>query len=916
MKQITLYVLLLFLMIPVYAFSQNGFLKADGKKIVDGNGEEVILRGMGLGGWMLQEGYMLETSDFAGPQYKIKETIEKLVGSDVTEQFYDRWLANYCTKIDIDSMAAWGFNSIRLPIHYNLFTLPIEDEPVKGTDTWLVKGFDMVDELLEWCTANEIYLIFDLHAAPGGQGKDANISDYNPDKPSLWESDENKRKTVALWKKIAERYANHEWVGGYDLINEPNWDVDNAGNQNGCNCNSNTAIWNLYKDIINAIRTVDTNHLVILEGNCWGNNYNGLPNVKTFDTNLVLSFHKYWSYNDQASIQGILNLRNTHNVPIWLGESGENSNTWFTNAIKLVEDNGIGWAWWPYKKIGSVTGTVTIPKTAGYQKLLDYWKGSGAKPSVSDATQWLLEQADMLKLENCIIRRDVVDAMFRQVQTTETKPFMAHSVPGKIYAVDYDLGRNGFAYFDTDTANYRVSTDQYTAWNSGYSYRNDGVDIEACTDSAGQRGFNVGWTNKGEWLQFTIDVEETASYSIDFRYAAQGGNGKFHFELDGVEVTPVVSLPSTGGWANWSTISLQGIVLKEGSRKLRLYVDNAGFNIHFFNFHSPTGLGELHPSILKIKTDIKGERLMVVSNLGFENGMASSDFTLFRDGVPETVVVEGVDPNVPELLVLRLLEPVIGNNVLKISYNGGSLKTPGNVNYDPFIEREVENNAPLYFLLPGKFQAEDFVFNNGFQTQPCTDTGGGLNLGYANPGDYTEYNVVFAQSGVFKFDYRLATQASGRFELRLMNENGTWQTLHSINVSSTGGWQNWRTISAEANIGQGAVVLRFFVISGEFNLNWIEVSGLNSVQKVENDLNLNAFYNAGNHSVIVDNLLPHNEDCVVSVYSVNGSHLFSKQLTSLHGRSQIEMPALERNRVYILSVRSGRRLSQSKFFVK
>jgi aryl-phospho-beta-D-glucosidase BglC (GH1 family) len=105
----------------------------------------------------------------------------------------------------------------------------------------------MVDQLLDWCEANEIYLILDLHAAPGGQGKDANISDYDPEKPSLWESSENQRKTISLWKKLAERYANEPWIGGYDLINEPNWDIDKAGNQNGCSCNKNTALWTFTK---------------------------------------------------------------------------------------------------------------------------------------------------------------------------------------------------------------------------------------------------------------------------------------------------------------------------------------------------------------------------------------------------------------------------------------------------------------------------------------------------------------------------------------------------------------------------------------------------------------------------------------------------------------------------------------------
>src|SRR3546814_14391123 len=90
--------------------------------------------------------------------------------------------------------------------------------------------------------------------------------------------------------------------------------------------------------------------MVIVEGNCWGNNYRGLP--PAWDDNLVLSFHKYWNHNDEASIADIVKLRASYGRPVWLGESGENSNVWFRDAIALVEGEGIGWNFWPLKKIG------------------------------------------------------------------------------------------------------------------------------------------------------------------------------------------------------------------------------------------------------------------------------------------------------------------------------------------------------------------------------------------------------------------------------------------------------------------------------------------------------------------------------------------------------------------------------------
>src|SRR5258707_4111906 len=181
---------------------------------------------MGLGGWMLQEGYMLRVGGIGQQQHVIRKNIEDLVGRQKSDIFYNSWLRNHTRKIDIDSLAAWGFNSVRLPIHYNLFTLPTADEKNPGENTWLEKGFAMTDSLLQWCATNKVYLILDLHAAPGGQGNDLNISDRDPSKPSLWESEANQQKMIALWRKLAERYAGDPSIGGYDILNEPNLGFD------------------------------------------------------------------------------------------------------------------------------------------------------------------------------------------------------------------------------------------------------------------------------------------------------------------------------------------------------------------------------------------------------------------------------------------------------------------------------------------------------------------------------------------------------------------------------------------------------------------------------------------------------------------------------------------------------------------
>lgn len=577
MRYLSVIVLLLLLSCKVKQDETPGFLKAHEKAIVNAQGENIILRGMGLGGWMLQEGYMLQIRD-QGMQHKIKARITDLVGEEKCDAFYSLWLQNHTTKTDIDSMASWGFNSIRLPMHYNLFTLPIEEEPVEGENTWIGKGFDMVDSLLSWCKANQMYLILDLHAAPGGQGNDANISDYDATKPSLWESELNKKKTVALWRKIAERYANESFIGGYDLINEPNWSFEGK-DQHGREDTLNQPIWNLYKEITLAIREVDKNHIIFLGGNGWGNNYRGFPGP--WDDNMALSFHKYWNPNEPQDISFILELREKYNMPVWLGESGENTNKWFTDCIRLMEQHNIGWAWWPLKKIRNVVCPLTIPAPQEYDLLLNYWHGSGDRPDTNLAEKVLFEIADNLKIENNRFNPDVIDAMFRQVSESGTLPYKKHNLPGRIYATDFDLGYLNHAYFDADSE--RTGRPGQTAGNKGYQYRNDGVDIEKCDDfHEHTNGYNIFEIDPGEWLQYSAEVQsETTQYHVFMRIASQNKHEMITLMVNEVQVLENVVLNLSG--INWQTVSL-GTISMKGKVKIKLLFPKGGFKVGYLEF--------------------------------------------------------------------------------------------------------------------------------------------------------------------------------------------------------------------------------------------------------------------------------------------------------------------------------------------
>lgn len=538
-----------------------GYLRAQGKFIGNDTGL-VQLRGLGLGGWMLQEGYMIGTDGFAGTQHQVRARLESLVGASRTETFYQQWRDHFLTKQDIDSLASWGFNSVRLPMHWNLYMEP--GLPVR----WKEEGFRRTDSLLAWCKANHIWLMLDLHAAPGGQGTDNNISDRDPTKPSLWESAENRTMAIALWKQLADRYKDEPWVGGYDLLNEANWPFEGP-NIHGCDDMGNAPLRQLLVDMTDAIRSVDARHLVIIEGNCWGGKYEGI--MPPWDKNMAISFHKYWNSPSVGTVNPLFQLRDTYNTPIWCGESGENGNEWFSRTIRMFEQEKIGWSWWPLKKLESVSSPVSVSTSRGWQAFLAWGNGSGPKPDSASLSEGLQELTDNLRLSRCRIRRDVLDAMFRQVRTDSTRPWRDLHAPGAFGAPEYDLGGEGQAYHDASSM--RIDEAKTGDWNNGWGFRNDGVDIQWSKE---ENTWNVGWIDSAEWMNYTVAADTSAEFVLLSRVAGPGGG--FAIEVDGARLA-AVNTPPTTGWTTWTTSRSSPFPLSKGRHTLRLFTTKSGYNL-------------------------------------------------------------------------------------------------------------------------------------------------------------------------------------------------------------------------------------------------------------------------------------------------------------------------------------------------
>ena len=544
-------------------------LQVDGTRIVNSaTNQEVILNAVNIGNWMVMEGYMMNSVGQAPDQHTWKQKLTALVGSDSVESFFDSWLTNHVTQDDINQIKAWGFNAVRLPLHYEYFL------NLETPDIWNSKGFELLDNIISWCASAGIYAILDLHAAPGGQSDNSGISDYDSTKPSLWESAENRSKTVRLWDKISERYKNEPWVAGYDLINEPNWNLPNG-----------TLLRELYGELTQAIRANGDRHILFIEGNNYSNNYTGL--TPAWDPQMVYVFHKYGSSADFATdLQWVLDLRAAQNRPIWAGEHGENSNDNFTKIVELMRSHGIGMSWWPMKKFESINCLTSATFPPGYNDLLNYLGGSNPNLSPEAARMTLTQLAESVRLINTKPQEEVLRAIFEQPGNRKISPFRdIPPLPGTIYATDYDQGMNGYAYSDTGWENVLYTTGDYTAWNERWTYRNGGVDIEASSDPE-SNGYNVCFFNPTEWMKYTINVPSPGTYSIDLR-VANGSGQTATIEIqngDGTETLAKASVPN-GGWYDWVTVRVNGGFSTAGIQSIRIAnTGQADCNINSLRF--------------------------------------------------------------------------------------------------------------------------------------------------------------------------------------------------------------------------------------------------------------------------------------------------------------------------------------------
>jgi hypothetical protein len=334
--------------------SGQGFVSARGTQIVDGAGRPLLLRGINLGNWLVPEGYMLQFKTANSPRL-IDEVANELLGPEEARAFWVRYQDSFVTRDDIVFIHKLGFNSVRAPFHHRWFGAEATADGRAG------RGFELLDRVIRWCKEEGLLVLLDLHCAPGGQTGD-NIDDgwgY----PFLFESEASQAKTAELWGRIAARYKNETALLGYDLLNEPIahfFDKEKL----------NPKLEPLYQRVTRAVRRADGRHLIFLGGAQWDSNFKVFG--KPFDPGLVYTFHKYWTAPTKEVIQDYLDFGKRWQVPIYMGESGENENGWIRQFRETLEANSVGWCFWPYKKVESESCVMKIKRPANYQELVQF----------------------------------------------------------------------------------------------------------------------------------------------------------------------------------------------------------------------------------------------------------------------------------------------------------------------------------------------------------------------------------------------------------------------------------------------------------------------------------------------------------------------------------------------------------------
>ena len=388
---------------PLMAKSKK-FVRIEGPDLVRPDGSKLFIAGTNLGNWLNPEGYMFGFSR-ANCEWLIDQMVKELAGPDFAKEFWKAFKDNYITQADIEFIASTGANTIRVPFNYKLFT----DEDYMGL-SGDQDGFERIDRLVEWCRNSNLYVILDMHDAPGGQTGHNIDNSYGY--PWLFESEASQRLFCEVWQKIAKRYRNEPAVLGYELLNEPIAPFFPEKDE------LNAKLEPTYKRAVKAIREVDKNHIILLGGSQWNGNFEPLKDTK-FDSKIMFTCHRYGGKAEKSAIQNFIDFRDKAGLPMYMGEIGHGTDEWQAQFCKVMRENNIGYTFWPYKKVDN-SCMAAIVRPEGWNDIIVKFAESPRstldeiikiRPDQATARKLLMEFVGNSRFSNCKVQDSYIGSM-------------------------------------------------------------------------------------------------------------------------------------------------------------------------------------------------------------------------------------------------------------------------------------------------------------------------------------------------------------------------------------------------------------------------------------------------------------------------------------------------------------------------
>ena len=615
------------------------FLKTDGSVVKNnyGSGEQVVLKGVNAGGYMLQEMWMCPTQITTNvkDQTTILSTLTSRFGAEKARNLIKTYEKNYWTDADFDNCVNLGINCIRLPIWYRNL--------VDENDNWYPDAFERIDWFVEEAGKHGIYVIIDMHGAYGSQnGSDHSGVDGGSDKlgaSKFFFGDEaasNQEKYYKMWEKIAKHYKGNPVVAGYDLLNEPFNEYRYTTSYTDEELR--LMLWNVYDNAYKRIRAVDADHMIIMMGTWWPDDL-PVPSVYGW-TNVMYQYHNY-KYGADSDVDAqisemtgkIENIQahSSYNVPSIMGEFNyfANSDAW-TQGLQLLNDSGLSWTVWSYKATsdygnwGLYNQSVDKPnlETDSYEDILAKWSNVGT----------CYENTNI----NSIFKQytpGVVSGLTDSVENSVPSVTEASAAGGTetidvslTPSVDMPGNAKYYVYLDGSSEPAKIISPVIEAEN--WSEQSGVVKDSNSTDSEGVPLQNVGGTHSGDWTKYNdIDFGTGSGTEITARYAVDangvGNNPKLEIYVDSMDsnnLAGTLYLEEITG-ENWNSYKLGSAVLdKDITGKHDIYVkyvvdsgnvcnlDWIQFSaqpINSFNINLPNVSAGLHS--VTIKTCVNGE---------------------------------------------------------------------------------------------------------------------------------------------------------------------------------------------------------------------------------------------------------------------------------------------------------------------